>query len=500
MKYSIKFKLFTIISGLIVFFVFFSWLCNNQLLERFYLFNKKNALIKTYQAINSMYQSKSPEVELNLEKMEFTRWLHIVILDPKLNLKYDSFFREGVTQPKRIEGNNRNKEKPHILAIKQKVRDIVYKKTLIEVTKDNRLGISFINLYALLENGDYIMLRTPVEAIEESVTIANRFFLFTGLMTIIIGCWLVFILTGRFTKPILDLKVIAQRMSLLDFSRKYTVRTSDEIGELGESINSLSEQLEKSIRELREANRKLQADIEKERQIDEMRKEFISNVSHELKTPIALIQGYAEGLKVNVNEDEENKNFYCDVIVDEALKMNKLVKQLLDLSQMESGYFIIDKADFNLGQLVKQVIRKNDLMFQAKKVSITIEIIEDIIVNADYHLIEQVLFNYISNAVNHVDEARNIKVGIKKEAGKARVTVFNSGCPIPVEYFGKIWDSFYKVDKARTREYGGTGLGLSIVRAIQEAHHNGYGVRNLPDGVEFWFEVELAEKQLIVDS
>lgn len=488
MKYSIRMKLFLMMGGLIIFFISTAWVLNTQFLERFYIHYKKNDLIKTYQMIDALYKSGAPEAGLKLEKLEFTRWLHIIILDSQFEEKYNSFFKEGEWRPRR----KRSYQEPLTLLVRENAAAVSQKGIIIKITRDNRLNINFIDLFSLLDNGDYILLRTPMEAIEESVAIANRFFLLTGIITIIIGSLLVFVLTGRFTKPILDLNGIAQRMSLLDFSRKYAVKTRDEVGELGKSINSLSEQLQRSIGELTEANRKLQQDIERERKIDRMRKEFITSVSHELKTPIALIQGYAEGLMLNVNEDEDNKNFYAGVIADEAMKMNRLVKQLLDLSQMESGYFNLEKVNFNIAGLVHEVMKKNAPKFKEKNIRWMIDPCQDSMVDADYDLIEKVFANYISNAVNHVDPKGVIKVGIQSGEEKTRVTVFNSGLHIPEHHFEKIWTSFYKIDKARTREYGGSGLGLSIVRAIQEAHHNGYGVRNVSDGVEFWFDLDRA--------
>ncbi|HEY8465107.1 MAG TPA: ATP-binding protein, partial [Bacillota bacterium] len=284
----------------------------------------------------------------------------------------------------------------------------------------------------------------------------------------------------------------AQKMADLDFSQKYSGTEQDELGELGRSINSLSAQLEKSISDLTKANQQLQADIERERLIDEMRKSFISNVSHELKTPIALIQGYAEGLKVNVNEDAESKNFYCDVIIDEAGKMNRLVKQLLELAKLESGSLPLERDNFAIEKLLQQVLKRNQLLFEEKGVRLETGNPTGLWVNADIELIEQVINNFLSNALNHVDETRLIRVTVRQVGEKVRVVVFNSGLPIPEESIDKIWTSFYKVDKARTREYGGSGLGLSIVRAVQEAHGNAYGVINRADGVEFWFELDRA--------
>lgn len=493
MKHSIKFRLFAMVSGLILFYVILSWLLNSLLLERYYFYNKKNILMESYRRIDSLYKGDTEEVSLELEKLEHTKGLRIIILDKNYEVKYGFMPKRKEMRQNPVMRPPSGNQNLFELRIKSKKQELLQGKSFIENKRDDMLNTNFISLYAMLNNGDYIFLSTPVAAIQESVEISNNFFLFTGIITIITGSFLVFLITGRFTRPILELNKIARKMSTLDFSERYLVKNHDEIGQLGESINSLSEQLQKSITELREANQKLKEDIKRERKIDEMRKEFISSISHELKTPIALIQGYAEGLKVNVNEDEENKNFYCDVIVDEALKMNRLVKQLLELAQLEYGELPLEKINFNIKQLVMQVVKKNALIFKERNIDVIIQNNEDIMVNADFHRIEQVLMNYVSNAVNHVDCKKIIKIRIKQDGKKARVSIYNSGQHIPEESMEKIWTSFYKVDKARTRAYGGTGLGLSIVRAVQEAHGNGYGVKNMEGGVEFWFELDLAD-------
>jgi two-component system sensor histidine kinase VanS len=206
-----------------------------------------------------------------------------------------------------------------------------------------------------------------------------------------------------------------------------------------------------------------------------------------------LIQGYAEGLKLNVIDNEDDKLFYCNVIMDEAAKMNKLVRELLDLSEIDSGGFQMEREVFDLAQLVEWVSEKCHLIFKDKDIEPEIVKPPDALVYADMYRIEQVLVNYINNAVGHVDERRIIRISIRIKEGTVRTAVFNSGLPIPEEAFEKIWHSFYKVDKAHTRAYGGSGLGLSIVRAIMEMHQSDFGVTNRSDGVEFWFELPQAE-------
>ncbi|KUO63787.1 MAG: histidine kinase [Gracilibacter sp. BRH_c7a] len=500
MKFSIRSRLILAVSGLIIFFVFMSWFLNSSFLVDYYYLNKENNLRNYHKQINELFEGNPSEILLNLERIERTEGLTIMIQDQSFNTLYSSYMRKEFNFvipiiPRISESLPHNPGSPESLIIEKSSR-VLKNEVVVEKSNDRRLNSDFLNLVGLLDNKYYIFLSTPVMAIQESAQIANKFFLVTGLFTLLIGMIFVFIFARRFTKPILDLKEIAQDMSKLDFSKKYPVLRHDEIGELGISLNSLSEQLEKAILELRQANEKLMEDIERERKIDNMRKEFISSVSHELKTPIALIQGYAEGLKVNVNEAEEDKDFYCEVIMDEAGKMNRLVKQLLDLSQIDSGYTRLERTDFDLTILIEHVLKKNALVIRENKITVETEMESGLMVNADIDRIEQVLVNFLVNAFNHVDYRNLIKVKVQKiedkERGtKARVTIFNSGPHIPTESLDKIWTSFYKVDQARTRAYGGTGLGLAIVKSIQDLHQNSYGVNNTDGGVEFWFEIDL---------
>ena len=283
-------------------------------------------------------------------------------------------------------------------------------------------------------------------------------------------------------------------MSKLDFSHKYRVKdTDDEINNLGRSINTMSDELEKTIKQLQETNIELEKDIEKKSKIDEMRKQFVSDVSHELKTPIALIQGYAEGLVENVVTDEESKNFYANVILDEANKMDLLVKQLLELMKLEYGNREFNNQEFDISELIQEVVRKSKLLIEEKKVDVKINIEKPLNVYADEFYIEQVVNNYFTNALKHVEEIngeKKIEINSEiKENGKTRITIFNTGKTIKKEDQSRIWNRFYKIDEARNRDDGGTGIGLSIVKAIMNNYKSEYGVQNKENGVEFYFEL-----------
>ena len=232
----------------------------------------------------------------------------------------------------------------------------------------------------------------------------------------------------------------------------------------------------------------------------EQNKLAVASVAHDVKTPLALIQGYAEGLKEGVSDDPESREFYCDVIMDEAGKMNRMVKNLLTLNQLEFGADQVEFARFDIVSLVRGVIASCEILLQQAGAEIDFIADEAVYVWADEFKTEQVVRNYLTNAVHHVENEKRIEVRVIKKDGKARVSVFNSGKPIPEEDVPKLWDKFYKVDKAHTREYGGNGIGLSIVKAIMESFHQKYGVNNFDNGVEFWFELDAKDNMEASDD
>lgn len=480
MRKSISFKLFSgFVLGSLIFMMFFIFL-NTSYMGEFYLKQKQKLLKKAAEDINRVYDGDVEEIDIKLENLERDKGLSIVILDAYGQVKY-------ITRGKMRSFGGR-REIPFWI----RFYGMLGERSQLELIIDPVLNTRFLNMLYRLDNGEFLILSTPLAAVEESVGIARRFFVLAAIPSLALGSLVVFFWSRRFTQPIREMNSIAQKMANLDFSQRCEIRSDDELGELAQSLNSLSYQLDKAIRELKEANLKLEEDIEKERKIDQMRKEFVYNVSHELKTPLALIRGYAEGLKLNVAESEEDKDFYCEVIIDEAEKMNKLVRELLDLAQMESGYMKLEKEHFDLSSFIDQVLQKYEPIFEGKGISLEVKKPENIPVYADILRVEEVLTNYINNAVNYVDGERKIRIIAEEdeERNKVRVRVYNSGNHIPDEALDKIFISFYKVDKARTRSYGGTGLGLAIVKAIQELDNNAYGAANVEGGVEFYFELD----------
>ena len=491
---SVRAKLFFTLCIVILMIIGFFVIINSVLLETIYFYSKNNAFLDTYNYINenvpkTFSEDDSKKFGLELEKISVNNSFEIILLDGE-NVLYET-------------NKNYLSEYGTINEIRYDVdysifnkSDIMYSRNGNSIRKiTNRVnGITYIFMDSTLENGNKLYIRIPITPIQNSVSISNSSIYGIGLATIILGGIAIVFITERFTKPIEELNDIANEMSNLNFKRKYRIHdTQDEIDELGRSINTLSDKLEETIHKLKLSNSELEKDIENKSKIDEMRKQFISDVSHELKTPIALIQGYAEGLVEGVITDEENKKFYQEVILDEANKMDKLVKRLLELMKLEYEDRKFNDTKFDIVELINEVIKNSKVVLEEKNIEIEFKEKESIYVFADDFYIEQVVTNYFTNAIKNaleVNKKKKIKITIKSaKDNKIRVSVFNTGNKIDEENLNRIWTRFYKVDESRDRSKGGTGIGLALVKAIMTKYNSAYGVVNKKDGVEFFFEI-----------
>ena len=502
-KNSVRIKLFATLAIVILIIIAFLIIVSNTILETIYYMSKKDSSFSTYEEINNSFpkefiEENKKHYENELEKICVVNNYEIVILngEEEVYVSHKNFLnnlKDSALQkvPYNIEYSNFNSSS-----------DVLFSNEDVSLKRiqDKKNGLNYLLLTGDLENGNNLYIRMPISPIKESVTISNQFLGVIGVVTIILGGIAVVVITDRFTKPIEQLNEIANSMANLDFSKKYRLKDDeDELNELGKSINILSDKLEETIDKLRKTNLELERDIERKSKIDEMRRQFVSDVSHELKTPIALIQGYAEGLKENITTDEESREFYTDVILDEANKMDKLVKRLLELLKLEYEDREFNDKYFDLVELINGVIKNSKVVLAEDNIEVEFKSKEENIqVYADDFYIEQVVTNYFTNAIKNISEkngVKKIKISIKnaKNPDKLRVYVFNTGEKIPEENIERIWTRFFKVDSSRNREKGGTGIGLSLVKAIMNKYNNSYGVVNKKDGVEFYFDINKHE-------
>jgi signal transduction histidine kinase len=492
MKYSIRIRYALMVAGLIISTIAGSILLNLCCFETYYFRNKENTIRDMYRLIEDHLgdgKALDTNAELSLRLYCENANLDLLILD------------EGII-PRSVfcRGNQlelRELIYAYLYGYRYSPENVIHKDENHYVCQayDSVLRSEFLESFGTTSDREYfIIMRTPLQNMKENILLSNRFNLMTAAVTLLLGTVIAYFLTGQMSRPITELSGIARKMAGLDFSVRYRGDNRDEIGELGNNMNHLSEQLENTIGELKSANLKLMRDIKKKEEQENMRREFLAGLSHELKTPIALIQGYAEGLRDGISEDPESRGWYCEVIADEAAKMNTMVRRMLTLNEIEFGQEQ-PMERFDLGEMIRGVLSSYQIMFQQKKVELELRVDRPIYVWADELRIEEVLRNYLSNALNHVEGERRITVETILGDGLVRVCVSNSGQQIPVEEMEKIWHRFYKVDKARTREYGGNGIGLSIVKAVMEAHGQNFGVYNREDGVTFWFELDVETRK-----
>ena len=290
----------------------------------------------------------------------------------------------------------------------------------------------------------------------------------TAVMSLAMVLSLVF--SKQMTKSLDEMAVAARKYSHGDFSmRVSTTDRADEMGALTDSFNEMADSLEKAERS---------------------RQEFIANVSHELKTPIALIQGYAEGLKLGINSDPEGSEEYCDIILEETGKMNRIVMELLNLEKLESGSYVPTCEKLDLSAMIKGQLAAFSMMFNDNGIKLIDRIPDGLTVHSDERTILLVLQNFLSNAVSNIGGKKIVQLTVEDNLNTYRVSVYNSGDPIAEDELDKIWYSFYKSSKKRKNEDFHFGLGLPIVKAIQKRLGRECGVVNEHGGVRFWFDVD----------
>lgn len=481
-------KLFIITSIFFAAFIGITLLIQSLFFERLYISKKREDLSRSVESFKKSYNEAVDDTTSSevIQEHELSYNIKIMILDNTGRLKFantrdksEGFkLRELTDFIRRWNEDSDNKE--------EAVGNIKASTSIYNSREGNGK-----NIFAALYNNkkeEMIFAFSSLQPVNEAVSVIEKLYMYFGIGAALSTIVLALIYSGMIAKPLVKINKVATKMANFDFAEKCEVNSGDEIGNVASSLNFLSENLDNAMTSLKQANAKLSQDIEKERRLERMRKEFVAAVSHELKTPISLIDGYAVGLKDDIFEGEE-KDYYLDVIIDEAEKMGNLVNDMLDLSYLESGSFKLNRQEFNLAELLTLTLRKYDTLISEKNAVLKINLQEEIKVFADWTRLEQVLTNFITNAIRHVNDYGTIAISSIEQGECISIEVENTGSSISPEELSKVWDKFYKVDKSRNRKLGGTGIGLSIVKNILVHHDYSYGVDNTENGVKFYFKV-----------
>lgn len=474
---SIRTRLFLQVGFVILIAIAFILVLNNFLLPDIYTRNEKRAMREVYRIIDGI----SPEDELYSHKINNYERANSLSIDiyqsdgTPLYYGTDELFSHGGKTTFSDYDDDKNGSHFEVLTN--------------ETTKSQ-----YLVYFAPLSFGGEIEIYSMKDNIDANANTAILITSATSVAALLLAVLFIFFYTRKFTKPLIKMSEVTARMSEMDFSQKCEVEGNDEISMLSESINNMSVSLDETLKDLSEKNIQLEADIEKEKTLDKIRKDFISNVSHELKTPISIIRGYSEGAQMMLDTgNNDSAKEYCNIIVDETEKMNALVLQLLELSMYESGSVTVNAERIALRTLVEDYAQDNSFKMNDNGITFVNEIQDGIYGMGDPIKIEMVVNNYISNAISHADGEKLIRVTSEDVGDCYRITVYNTGEHIRDEDIDSIWISFYRADKSRSRKEGRFGLGLSIVSAIQKLHGCDYGVYNTDGGVSFWFDIKKGE-------
>lgn len=399
---------------------------------------------------------------------------NVKIVDVKANL----------TLPNRTE----TEETSYIELFSKKNNDVEYK-----VSEIPHIGIKQVDFTKRITDGDetktIFFVRASLQPISETVSVIKNFYPYFFVFSLLLSFIISIIYSISVTKPILNITNVADSMAKMNFNEKLDTTRKDELGKLSHSLNTLSSNLELTLNQLTVANEKLKKDYEKEIKQEQARKEFIANASHELKTPLGIITGYAEGIKDGINDKERDD--YIDVITDEIRKMDKLILEMLRISRYDSMDIKIEKEKVDMLILIHEVVQNFEKQLSKNRLLVNIIGVFDICL-VDVEKISGAFLNLFSNSVKYANKNSKITIKGVPLKNRLRIEIHNDCKSFTNEELEKIWERFYKVDTSHNTDIEGTGLGLSIVKSIFEAHELNHGVYNTHKGVAFWFEVQSA--------
>ncbi|MGN0482813.1 MAG: sensor histidine kinase [Lachnospiraceae bacterium] len=455
----IRKKTFLLFFTSITLFVLAGILSNYLFLEKFFLYKAKQEFVTVSKEIQKNIEQNKENLDGYIEKIGKQNNIRIVLLDQDWNVQQMSYYQRE---------DNSNIPLKRMKNMEKRRKNRAYICDIFELKNDSACKIIFLSK---TKEQQYLVLMKNTAGVRESVTIANQFYLVIGGIMVVIGGIFTAYFSRKMTKPLIEMSEITKELANLRFENRVEVRENNEIGELAASINQMSEQLQENIYTM-------QQDIVR-------RKQLVRDVSHELKSPIAVIKGYADGLQYGVAEEKEQREKYCRVIAAECERMDQMIKDLLELSKLEQVTVEPIRERVPLYPIFQELENTYARMIAKKHCRVSVECDKEIIVEADKKMLERIVSNLFGNAVKYVQEQGTIKLSATQKEQGTCIEVFNSGEKIPEPEQNKIWDVFYKVDASRKREEDGHGIGLAIVKTAVELHQGSVFVENRRDGVCF---------------
>jgi signal transduction histidine kinase len=426
-------------------------------------------MVDLYETVLAEFEQGNEDISDYIYEIDRNNGVSITIADEKRSIEFSSIAKKTSNDFNRLP-----KEIEDILSSNPPLK----RDGLIYTVAEKEGQIPRVVLIAKTKQNHYIVLTKTMKGIRESVSIANRFYIFTGLLMMFLGGIATLLFSRIITSSLVEMSKVSRNIANLDFKKRVKIRTQDEIGELGESINTIADQLSVNIENLEQ-------DIER-------RKRLVRDMTHEMKTPIGVVKGYAEGLLYGVASSEEKRDAYCKVIVQECDRMDAMVKELLDLSKLEASQGTLLKTKFFAMHLMRSIEERFEKALQDKQLAILITCDDEVSFYADYSLLERAADNYVTNAIKYANEGSSLRLMVKAVDAGTLFEVFNEGPALSEADLKKIWDVFYMGDASHSRSLGNHGLGLAIVQTIITAHGGRVEAKNCGNGVCFSFIIPVA--------
>ncbi|MDU2289168.1 HAMP domain-containing sensor histidine kinase [uncultured Clostridium sp.] len=476
---SIKKKLF-IWSSLIIIFAFtLLYICIYFFMPRVYeIYKVKTVKLGIEQLKTKLEEDKDIDIDDMLDNFSYNYNLDIILVSKDKDNLIDSIlyssFREGANSPNNI---------PFLYNHKHYERFKIFQKYNLRFDIDESLSTAQFVYQLINKNGSlnideavyiksldkiyHMIVHFPISPENEAEDSIVLFFPFAIIAIIVIAFTISSFYAILISKPLIKINKVAKKMAKLDFDNVIEINGEDEIGELSNSLNLMNKNLKESFKKLEKMNSQLTEEIEMERKLEKERREFVATISHELKSPITIINGQLEGMIYNIGKYKD-RDKYLKESYEVTQKMSELVQEILHLSERENGEFKYNFTNVNISKVTNSVIRELKYFIDEKNLELKTYIDEDVFVNSDEKLIKKAITNTVKNAITHSPLKEKIIIKLTD----SELSVENTGITIPKDQLGEIFNAFYRVDKSRNRKTGGTGLGLYIVRTILDKHEN----------------------------
>lgn len=438
------------------------WFMQVIFLQAYYSTMKKKEVIKFAEKIEEKYLDGAYE-EL-VDDIAYKNVYNIFIFDTDGNRIYDSNTALKVQNfTKEVPGRNINID---TVEIANRLKNSINQKINYTIGLDKFKSKLFVYGKIIKNTDTCIVLISSIDPIDTTTSILASQLVYITAIALLISSIISVFISRRLSKPISKMNEEAEKLALGNYDVKFEKCGYSEIDNLAETLNNTTEKLKKT---------------------DEIRKELIGNVSHDLKTPLTMIKAYSEMIRDLSGDDKEKREEHLKIIIEETDRLTNLVNDMMDLSKIESGLIELNKIKFDISEAIKSIVKK----FEVGDSTIKLEVEDNIIVMGDKSKIERVIYNLISNAIKYTDVSEGITVKTSSTSKKVKIQVIDKGTGISEEDINNIWNRYYRSNKNFSRNLEGSGLGLCIVKNILEAHNINYGVTSkLGEGSNFWFEMD----------